>query len=180
MGPLDGRRLHITVGHRHRRPSEIGEEEEPKQAVDYLLKPIEFERFVRAAAKALALHRQRESGRPSRQAVAVEAGAGSCLVIKSGTDYHKLRLDEILYVEAAGNYAGFVTPSAKVMSLQSMKDLGSMLPPEYFFRVHKSYIVNFRHVSRIEKNQVMLGSRAIPIGESFRENFLKAVERMKL
>ena len=115
---------------------------------------------------------------PSRHAA--DAGSGSYLVVKSGTDYHKLQLDEILYIEAAGNYAVFVTPSANVMSLQSMKDLGSLLPAAWFFRVHKSYIVNFRHVTRIERNQVMVGSMAIPIGESFRENFLKAVDRMKL
>jgi two-component system LytT family response regulator len=149
-------------------------------AVDYLLKPIEFERFARAAAKALEFHRQRECNGPGRHAVAAEAGPGSCLVVKSGTEYHKLQLDEILYIEAAGNYAVFVTPHAKVMSLQSMKDLGSLLPPAWFFRVHKSYIVNFRHVSKIERDQVMVGTRPIPVGESFRENFLKAVERMKL
>jgi two-component system LytT family response regulator len=149
-------------------------------AVDYLLKPIEFARFARAAAKALEFHRQRESGRQSPQAVTAQAGSGSCLVIKSGTDYHKLQFEEILYIEAAGNYAVFVTASANVMSLQSMKDLCSMLPAEWFFRVHKSYIVNFRHVSKIERDQIIVGKRSIPIGEFYRENLLKAIERMKL
>ncbi len=73
-----------------------------------------------------------------------------------------------------------MTANANVMSLQSMKDLSSSLPPAWFFRVHKSYIVNFRHASKIERDQIMVGNRLIPIGESFRESFIKAIERMKL
>ncbi len=149
-------------------------------AVDYLLKPIEFERFMRAVTKALEFHRQREQGEQSRQAngSAVEK-PGGYLVVKSGTDYHKLQSDEILYIEAAGNYAVFVTAKANVMSLLSMKDLCAVLPPGRFFRVHKSYIVNFRHVSRIERDQVMVGTKLIPIGETFRESFLKAIQLTK-
>lgn len=150
-------------------------------AVDYLLKPIEFERFMRAVTKALEFHRQREQSGQSRQAngAAAQHGSGNHLVVKSGTDYHKLQIDEILYVEAAGNYAVFVTAKTSVMSLLSMKELGSLLPPGRFFRVHKSYIVNFRHVSKIERDQVMVGTKPIPIGETFRESFLKAIQLTK-
>ena len=150
-------------------------------AVDYLLKPIEFERFMRAVTKALEFYRQREHGEQGRHLIGAVApdGSGSYLVVKSGTDYHKLQVDEILYIEAAGNYAVFVTAKSNVMSLLSMKELGSLLPPGKFFRVHKSYIVNFRHVSKIERDQVMVGTKPIPIGEAFRENFLKAIQPAK-
>jgi two-component system LytT family response regulator len=150
-------------------------------AVDYLLKPIEFERFMRAVTKALEFHLQRGTGeqpRHSNGAVA-QNGSGNYLVVKSGTDYHKLQIDEILYIEAAGNYAVFVTRNANVMSLLSMKEVGSLLPPGRFFRIHKSYIVNFRHVSKIERDQVQVGTKLIPIGESFRESFLKAIQLTK-
>ena len=150
-------------------------------AVDYLLKPIEFERFVRAATKALEQHLQRDTSGPGRHAggIVAQNGPENYLVVKSGTDYHKLQIDEILYIEAAGNYAVFVTENAKVMSLLSMKELGSLLPPARFFRVHKSYIVNFRHVSKIEKDQVTIGTKPIPIGEFFRESFLRAIQLAK-
>jgi two-component system LytT family response regulator len=150
-------------------------------AVDYLLKPIEFERFVRAVTKALEQHLQREKSEAGRNAdgAVAQNGSDNYLVVKSGTDYHKLQIDEILYIEAAGNYAVFVTRNANVMSLLSMKDLGSKLPAGRFFRVHKSYIVNFRHVSKIEKDQVTIGAKPIPIGESFRESFLKAIQLAK-
>jgi two-component system, LytTR family, response regulator len=150
-------------------------------AVDYLLKPIEFERFMRAVSKALEFHRQREQSGPGRHAneAAAQDGSGNYLVVKSGTDYHKLQIDEILYIEAAGNYAVFVTSKANVMSLLSMKELGSLLPLGRFFRIHKSYIVNFRHVSKIERDQVTVGTKLIPIGEAFRESFLKAIQLTK-
>jgi two-component system LytT family response regulator len=150
-------------------------------AVDYLLKPIEFERFLRAAIKALEFHRQREPGEQNRLAngAAILTQSGDYLVVKSGTDYHKLQMDDILYIEAAGNYAVFVTAKTNVMSLMSMKDLGSMLPQGRFFRIHKSYIVNFRHVSKIERDQVMIGTKPVPIGETFRESFLKALQLTK-
>ncbi len=150
-------------------------------AVDYLLKPIEFERFMRAVTKALEFNRQREQSDRRRKAIDTVAqnGSGEHLLVKSGTDYHKLQIDEILYVEAAGNYSVFVTAKSNVMSLLSMRELGSLLPPEKFFRVHKSYVVNFRHVSKIERDQVMVGTKLIPIGETFRESFLKAIQLTK-
>jgi two-component system, LytTR family, response regulator len=142
-------------------------------AVDYLLKPIEFERFMRAVTKALKMHLQ--NGRSEW----IPSGETPCLIVKSGTDYHRLPVDDILYVEAAGNYATFVTANAKIMSLVSMKELVSELPQKTFFRIHKSYIVNFRHVSKIERDQVQIGTKLIPIGESFREDFLKAIQLTK-
>ncbi len=150
-------------------------------AVDYLLKPIEFERFVRAVTKALDQHLQRVKNEAGGHACfdVKQNGSGTCLVVKSGTDYHKLQIDDILYIEAAGNYAVFITTSANVMSLLSMKELLSLLPPGRFFRVHKSYIVNFRHVSKIEKDQVKVGTKLLPIGEVYRESFLKAIQLLK-
>ena len=100
-------------------------------------------------------------------------------MVKSGTDYHKLQIDEILHIEAAGNYAVFVTDKLNVMSLLSMKDLASLLPAGRFFRIHKSYIINFRHVTKIEKDHVKVGDKLVPIGEFFREAFLKAIQPAK-
>ncbi len=150
-------------------------------AVDYLLKPIEFERFMRAATKALEFHQQREKSEQGQYAngALVQNGSGNYVVVKSGTDFHKLQLDDILYVEAAGNYAVFVTAGENVMSLLSMKEIGSLLPPDRFFRVHRSYVVNFRHVSKIERDQVKVGTKLIPIGEAFRDSFLKAIQLTK-
>ena len=131
--------------------------------------------------KALDQYLQRDKGGQSRHlgGAVMQDGSGIYVVVKSGTDYHKLQIDEILYIEAAGNYAVFVTANANVMSLLSMKEQAAWLPPGGFFRIHKSFIVNFRHVSKIEKDQVKVGSKPVPIGEAFRESFLKAIQLMK-
>lgn len=148
-------------------------------AVDYLLKPIEFERFMRAVNKAMEHHQQREAGMRERRAglELPQPGTGQCMVIKSGSDYHKLEVNEILYIEAAGNYAVFVTGKGTVMSLVSMKDLGSQLPAGRFFRIHKSYIVNFRHVTKIERDQVIVHGKPIPIGDAYRDAFVKSFRK---
>jgi len=72
-----------------------------------------------------------------------------------------------------------VSENTNVMSLLSMKELGSMLPAGSFFRVHKSYIVNFRHVSKNREGPDHHRRQADSIGESFRESFLKAIQLAK-
>ncbi len=146
-------------------------------AVDYLLKPIEFERFLRAANKARDQHAQKcRAGNEAQAEIRPDPGSPeSHIIVKSGTDYHRLQPDDILYLEAAGNYVLFVTPRARVMSLMSLRDAMAQLPPGRFFRVHKSYVINFAHVSRIERSIVRLADKSIPIGDAYRDAFLKAI-----
>jgi len=146
-------------------------------AVDYLLKPIEFERFLRAVNKAQERHGRQERAEGERGADRSpgSAEAASHIIVKSGSDYHRLELDEIRYVEAAGNYAVFVTRNVSVMSLMSLKEVCAHLPSGRFLRVHKSYVVNCRHVSTIERDTVRCGDKVIPIGDAYRESFLRAL-----
>lgn len=146
-------------------------------AVDYLLKPIEFERFLRAAHKAreLQLQKERLERRRKTDAPGESRNGADHIILKSGTDYYRIDLDDIFYIEAAGNYALFVTRNGNIMSLMSLKDACAHLPAEGFFRIHKSYIVNFRHVTKIERDVVNCGDKSIPIGDTYREAFLKAL-----
>jgi len=146
-------------------------------AVDYLLKPIEFERFLRAVNKAQERHGREARAEGERRADGSSDAAGSVshIMVKSGSDYHRLELDDICYVEAAGNYAVFVTRNGSVMSLMSLKEVCAHLPPGRFLRVHKSYVVNCRHVSKIERDRVRCAGKAIPIGDAYRESFVKAL-----
>ena len=145
--------------------SEYALESYDYNAVDYLLKPIEFERFLKAANKAHELLR-----RKSRIPVAKEH-----VLIKSGTDFYKVKIKEIYYVQGTGNYVTFVTKGKNILSLMTMKDVLQILPRGLFFRIHKSYIINFHQVDRIEKEQVMIRGETLPIGESYRESFFKAI-----
>jgi len=146
-------------------------------AVDYLLKPVEFERFLRAVNKAQERRggEARAEGERRADKTSGSATGASHIIVKSGSDYHRLELDEICHVEAAGNYAVFVTRNARVMSLMSLKEVCAHLPAERFLRVHKSYVVNCRHVSRIERDTVRCADTVIPIGDAYRESFLKAL-----
>lgn len=140
--------------------------------VDYLLKPIEFDRFLKAAEKALRLH-ELQQGAPTGDAKAPLGEAtperGQLLRIKSGTQYHQIPMDEILYLEAEGNYVAFVLPGKKILSLMTMAAAEQTLPADRFGRVHKSFIVARQHVGVIRAHEMQVQGFKIPIGKSYRQ-----------
>jgi two-component system LytT family response regulator len=142
-------------------------------AVDYLLKPIEFERFLKAANRALEKHHLLNQGAISQKAVKNKI---EFLMVKSGQDLHKIKIDNILFIESAGNYVVFHLKSEKIMSLLSMNKVLALLPCDQFFRIHKSYIVALIHINKIERHQVVINKKEIPIGNVYRESFFKALE----
>ena len=141
-------------------------------AVDYLLKPIEFTRFVKAVNKALEKFNLKNPGSTSQN----QLEKTDCILIKSGTEIHRVAINDILYIKGAGNYVLYYTINGKIISLSSMKNAQKKLPGDHFLRIHKSFIINFNNVEIIEKESVQIKGRKIPIGESFKENvesFLK-------
>lgn len=140
-------------------------------AIDYLLKPIEFDRFLKAVTKA------RDAG---LSRAGTRSGAARILLIKSGKKRHKVAMDEILYLQAADNYVAFCTPRREILSLMTMQEARKLLPPAEFVRVHKSYIVNLKHVEVIQDDAVLIGSRKIPIGKSYREEFYRWLRSVTL
>jgi len=158
--------------------SEYAVESYDYQVVDYLLKPIEFDRFLRASNKAFKqnqLLKSQSKLAPAPRRKPRKDGK-ELLVLKSGTDYHPLHFDDILYVEGAGNYVFFVATKKKVMALMNLKDALKKLPAEQFHRIHKSYIVNFRKIDLVETDQVRIGETHIPIGEAYKKDFLKKIK----
>jgi len=139
-------------------------------AVDYLLKPIEFERFFKAVNKA----RERVTTEENPPAEAQET-----LLIKSGKKLHRVRLRDLRYLRASDNYVSFCAAGKEILSLMTMKDALELLPAADFVRVHKSYIVNLEHIQVIESDSVLVGDRRIPIGSLYREEFLQSLERLK-
>ncbi len=157
--------------------SEFAVESYDYQVVDYLLKPIEIDRFLKASNKALKQHQLLKSqgtSIPSSTKSTQQEGK-DLLLLKSGTDYHPLRIDDILYIEGAGNYVFFFTPEKKIMALMNLKDALKKLPADQFLRIHKSYIVNFRKIDVIETDQIKIGETKIPIGETYKKIFLAKI-----
>lgn len=133
--------------------------------VDYLLKPIEFERFLRAINKA------RAALAPGRG----EHDADRTVLLKSGTRLHHVRLTDIHYARAAGNYVAFVTPEREILSLMTMVEAVAFLAGADFVRVHRSFIVNLRHVELVEDDTVVVGKHRIPVADAYRAALIQAL-----
>ena len=139
-----------------------------KDAVDYLLKPITFDRFVRAVNKAYSLFRRSsETNAPAQKPEPV-------FYIKSGKSMVKINLDEVLFIEGLKDYVSFHLPQQKHVVYKRMKELEDSLPTN-FSRIHNSFIVNRDHIDKIEQNQVYIQGQGIPVSDKYRDIFLKEV-----
>jgi two-component system LytT family response regulator len=151
--------------------------------IDYLLKPIGFDRFYQAIEKArgrmsLGGTLDLESTTvyaPVPEADASGPGKANSLFVKTEHRLVRIPTEDILYIEARQNYCAIVTTSAKTLSLQLIKDMEDKLDPTRFMRVHKSYIVALHKIDSIERSRIFIGSEIIPIGDTYRENLLKTL-----
>lgn len=144
-------------------------------AIDYLLKPITFERFLRAVEKASQRLQQVKQAQPVVNSSSSEK-TPDFVFVKDGTRLVKIKLDDILYVEGMKDYVTIHTAQQKITSLQRMKSMEEQLPADKFIRIHHSYIVNIAAVDSIHKNEVQIGKAIIPISESYRKAFREFVE----
>lgn len=124
-------------------------------ALDYLLKPIRFERFLKAVQKI--------------QGEEVATTTEKTITVKSGYDLFKLKIDEITHIESDSEYVVFYTNAKKIMSLQSLKSLEKTLDPAVFIRVHRSFIINKTKVTGLKGRDLSLGNIHIPVSDSYYE-----------
>lgn len=132
--------------------------------VDYLLKPVTFERFLKAANKALRLLDD-----PGAIIPTSEDARGRSLLVKVDHKEVKVELDRILFVEAMEKYVKIHLPEGKHVTLLSLARMEEILPPSRFFRVHKSYIINVEKVEAIAGNEAIIGGKAVPIARQQKE-----------
>ena len=144
--------------------------------VDYLLKPISFERFYRAAEKAYNLKNPTARIGASGE---LHPATGGYIFIKVETKMVRIELDDILYIEGLKNYVSIFTKTQRIVTLQTMKQLEEILPPNRFVRVHKSYIVALDKINTIERQEIYIKDKIIPIGITYSEHFFKLLERKK-
>ena len=137
--------------------------------IDYLLKPVTFERFLIAANKAMLKTNSRQ------ESVAPESPA--YIFVKSEYRVQKIDVADILYIEALRDYIAIHTSSSKIMSLESMKNMEAMLPVKDFIRIHKSFIINRGKIDFIERGKVVIGKNYLAVGETYRERFMKEIGR---
>jgi DNA-binding LytR/AlgR family response regulator len=149
-------------------------------AIDYLLKPIEFDRFLKGVLKAKE-HFEYKVAKTNQQETNQKIHSESkkeFVLVKSGSEIHKINLNDIQYIEGTGNYISFITSTKKILSLMNMKEVIELLPKYEFVRVHKSYIISMRHIDLIERSQIRINNKTIPIGSSYKEEFLLVLEKI--
>jgi two-component system LytT family response regulator len=143
--------------------------------VDYLLKPISFERFYRAAEKALQAIAPTD--KTTTQQVSQPEASPEYLFVKTEHRIQKIDLKEILFIEGLQNYMAIVTTAGRVLSLQTLKKIEEQLPGNEFVRVHKSFIVSLRHIASIERGRISIADQVIPVGDNYREGFYRLVDK---
>lgn len=147
--------------------------------MDYLLKPIAFERFLKAAAKARDLISLESKGMPDEKVI-TPSFTEDTLFVKSGFRIVRLNIGHILYIEGLKEYIGIHTLQEKVITLQTLKKTEELLPASRFVRVHKSFLVAFDKIDSIERNSIFIQSKNIPIGETYRESFFTLLQQRNL
>jgi two-component system LytT family response regulator len=130
-------------------------------AIDYLLKPFDFERFKKAVEKAKEY--MEFSNRPKGNE------PDAFIFVKSEYKAVKINLKDILYIEGMDSYVKIFAGGKPVLSLMSMKNLLEMLPQKEFIRVHRSYIVPISKVQSIRNKQIKIGEKLIPVGGTYEE-----------
>jgi len=138
-------------------------------AVDYLLKPFAFERFLKAVNKAiekLNTAYQHSDGNKSE-----------FIFLKADKKIHKVDLDSIHFIEAIGDYMKVVTDTGQLIINETMKKLQEELPARAFIRVHKSFIISRNKIKFIEGNYVQVEDKSIPIGATYRNEVLASIDK---
>jgi DNA-binding LytR/AlgR family response regulator len=147
-------------------------------AVDYLLKPFSFERFLQAVNKAYLLISQELSTEIA--STTPPDNSNEDLFVKSNGKLIRIRISDILYIEALKEYIRIFTPTGNQVVYQTMQNLEEKLPKEFFFRIHRSYIIGLRHVQAIEGNTVLVNGMQLPISRYSKDEFMNRIAKNKL
>lgn len=143
--------------------------------IDYLVKPISFQRFFKSISKAMEFVKARkmlsDSGPPPVSAPA------NHIFIKVENRLVKIELDNLLYLESYGEYVKFHTPDKMYMTLKTLTSFEESLPKDFFYRLHRSYMVNLNKIEVIEDGSVKIGEKWIPISRKLKEDFMKLMKK---
>jgi two-component system, LytTR family, response regulator len=149
-------------------------------AVDYLLKPISFERFLKAVNKVYEKLNVEQLIENKSKEVTIYTPGDDYFFVKTEFRLEKVKFSDILYIEGMGDYLRIVTPGKRLMTLQNFKKMEEMLPANKFYRVHKSYIVSLDKIENIERNRIKISDKIIPISDTYKKPFFDFLDKRKL
>jgi DNA-binding LytR/AlgR family response regulator len=138
--------------------------------IDYLLKPIPFDRFLKGVNKA------KDYLKVMKGKIGEEDGLKDFIFVRSEYQQVKVNLNEINYIEGLKDYVKIFTGPKPILSHQNLKSIEGKLPPNLFIRVHKSYIINIDKINSVQKHAIIVSGTEIPVGDSYRENLFKILK----
>lgn len=141
--------------------------------IDYLLKPVALSRFLKAVQKA-------REYLELRQAAATPLSLDSWLFARSEKRIERIEIRDILYMQSLGNYVTIFTTTKRILTYLTLKGLESQLPPGEFIKIHQSFLVSLSRIDSIEGNQILVGSKNLPLSRNYRETVMQVVERRLL
>lgn len=140
--------------------------------IDYLLKPIAFDRFTKAVQKAKEYTELREAPLGNHQS--------PWLFVRSEKRIEKVELKDILYIESLGNYVNICTTGRNIIAYLTLKGIESQLPANEFIKIHQSYLVNFSKIDSIEGNHLKIGDKSLVISRNYKDELMQMVEQKLL
>lgn len=149
------------------------------EVIDYLLKPISFQRFLKTANRIYDLKFEAHD-KPKIVKTENQSGFNDFVFVKTKYRLQKINYTDILYIEGMSNYVTIHTENEKIYSLQTFQNLLDLLPSNRFVRIHKSYIISIEKIEQISKNQVYVKNISIPIGESYKQYFIDFLKANKI
>jgi DNA-binding LytR/AlgR family response regulator len=128
-------------------------------AVDYLLKPFSLSRFIKGCNKAYELYNARNASQSLDH-----------IYIKTGYEQVKVMYEDILFLEATGNYVTFMLKDKKILSRSTFIEAINLVPTDKFVRVHRSYLVALNKIDKVERHQLTVQASKVPLSEAYRHN----------
>jgi DNA-binding LytR/AlgR family response regulator len=154
--------------------------------IDYLLKPITFERFLKAVERASEKIIESAQENPiivkdaSNQERDTIVAQDPFFYVKDGTSLVKVNFDDILYIEGLKDYVQIHTPTRKITTLQRLKSLEKLLPTDKFIRVHHSYIVGLQWIDEVNRDGLIIDKTEIPVSDTYRRAFKDYLDTKQL
>ncbi|WP_298421347.1 LytTR family DNA-binding domain-containing protein [uncultured Kordia sp.] len=140
-------------------------------AVDYLLKPFEFERFYKAVLKL-----------NEPKTIETTTITDDFLFVKTDgkNNFEKIYIKDIQYIEGLKNYVAIHLTDKQIITYNTLKNIEECLPTSMFIKTHKSYIISLAHISKTDSNSVYIDTTAIPIGDTYKKTFFEKIQQRKL
>ena len=147
--------------------------------MDYMLKPISFERFVKGVDKVYDKMKLDHLVKVTSTEHGSSQPPASYFFVKTDTRMEKVNYADVLYVEGMGDYWRIFTANKRIMSLINYKKLEEILPSAQFIRVHKSFVVALDKIESIERNRIKVADRMIPLSETYKKTFFDLIDKRK-